>query len=222
MRISVKLLADFMTASPARQRTIIRDAKYPQLKNGKKRPQIVRYSEARAAIRDYHEANNDVSVLLAAIERLNRKKAAKAGENMSRIDDNIRALTLYMKYYSNTPFTILTTPKLIYRFEQVEVSAAPDLYVEEKGERKLIKIDLNQKKLREDAVDIIMKVMAEASAEIELGVKPKDVVYLDVTRQMQYTGKKLNKALKKNIDAALATVQDMWASIKQELAGAEA
>jgi hypothetical protein len=216
MRISVKLLADFMTASPARQRTIVRDAKYPQLKNGKKRPQIVRYSEARAAIRDYHEANNDVSVLLAAIQRLNTKRAAKAGENMSRIDDNVRALTTYMKYYANTPFTILTTPKLIYRFEQVDVSAAPDLYVEETGEKKLIKIDFNQKKPQEDAVDIIMKVMAEAAAKIELGVKPKDVVYLDVTRQIQYTGKKLNKALKKNIDAALATVQDMWANIKQE------
>jgi hypothetical protein len=62
----------------------------------------------------------------------------------------------------------------------------------------------------------MLKVMYEAASSAQLGVKPKDVVYLDVSRKEQHTGAKLNTSLKKQIDAALATIQDMWVNIKQE------
>jgi hypothetical protein len=216
MRISVRVLADFMHASPSRQRTIIKDSKFPKLKDGKPKPQIVRYSEARATIRDFHESGRDIAVLLKAIERLTAKKLANPQKDTARIDDNIRAITAYMKYYHGNDFTVLVTPKPMYRFQQVEVSATPDLYVEEKGVRKLIKLDFNQKVPKEETVDIVMKVMYEAASGDQLGIKPEDIIYLDVSRRVQYTGKKLNKRLKKDIDAALATIQDMWASIKQD------
>jgi hypothetical protein len=45
MRISVKILAEFMLSGSSRQRTLIRNAKFPKLKDGKAKPQIVRYSE---------------------------------------------------------------------------------------------------------------------------------------------------------------------------------
>jgi hypothetical protein len=215
MKISVKMLADFMLASSSRQRTIIRDAKYPKLKDGKPKPQIVRYSEARAAIRGYHESGNNINVLLTAVERLVKKKAEHPEKNASRIDDNIRAIKAYINYYSKNKFNILATPRPVYRFEQVEVSATPDLFIEEDGNKKLIKLDFNQTKPKEEGIDIILKVMFEAAVALELGVRPKDVVYLDVSRQGQKTGAKLNKSLKRDVDAALATIQDMWANIKQ-------
>jgi hypothetical protein len=216
MRISVRVLADFMLSSPSRQRTIIRDSKFPKLKDGKPRPQIVRYSEARATIRDFHESGQDITVLLKAIERLTSKKHENPEKDTARIDDNIRAITAYMKHFAGNDFKVLVTPKPMYRFQQVEVSATPDLYVEEGGLRKLIKMDFNQKVPKKEAVDIVMKVMSEAASAEQLGVQPKDVVYLDVSRRVQYTGTKLNKRLKKDIDAALATIQDMWGSIKQD------
>jgi hypothetical protein len=209
------MLADFMLASPSRQRTIIRDAKFPRLKDGKPKPQIVRYSEARAAIRDFHESSRDITVLLKAVARLSAKKTAHPEKAASRIDDNIRAISTYIKHFSNNDFTVLTTPKPVYRFGQIDVSATPDLYVEKHGIKKLIKLDFSQKVPKENAVDIVMKVMHEAAAASQLSVKPKDVIYLDVSRQIPYTGKKLNARLKKDIDAALETIQDMWANIKQ-------
>jgi len=60
-QLSVGSFAMFMKASPARQRTILRDSKFPSLKGEQKKPQIVRYSESRAAIRHYHESGNDGS-----------------------------------------------------------------------------------------------------------------------------------------------------------------
>jgi hypothetical protein len=213
-KISVKVLSDFMLAASARQRTLVKDSKFPKLKDGKPKPQIVRYSVARAAIRDYHESGNDVNVLISAVEKLSKTKTEK-GDKAGRIGDNIRAIKAYMEHFSKKEFKVLKTPKPMYAFDQMLVSTTPDLFVEEKGTRKLIKLDFNQVKPNEDGIDIILKVMYEAAAAELLGVKPKDVIYLDVSRQKQYDGAKLNKKLKKDIDAALATIQDMWPAIKE-------
>ena len=64
-------------------------------------------------------------------------------------------------------------------------------------------------------MSIILKVMHEAAMAQELGVKPSDVIYLDVSRQQQFTGKKLNKRLKQDIDAACETIEDIWPTVKQ-------
>jgi hypothetical protein len=216
MKISVKVLADFMLASDSRRRTIVRNSKFPKLKGGKPRPQIVRYSEARSAIRKYHESNNDIRVLITAIERLTRKRDQYPNKDTSRIDDNIRAIKAYAGHFSKNAFKVLPTPRPVYSFEQVDVSATPDLYVEENGIKKLIKLDFNQQEPKAHSVEIILKVMYEAGSLQALGVKPQNVLYLDVSRQIPHTGMKLNKALKRNIDAALATIQDMWPSIKPD------
>jgi hypothetical protein len=214
LKISVKVLADFMLAGDSRRRTLVRDSKFPKLKDGKPKPQIVRYSEARAAIRDYHEKGNDLKVLLTAVERLAKKKAEHPEKDSARIDDNIRAIKAYTTYFSKNKFVVLPTPKPTYSSNHVEVSAKPDLYVEEDGKKKLIRLDFNQRNPKPEAIQIVLKVMYEAASLANLGVKPQDVIYLDVSRDNQYTGAKLNKSLKKEIDAALATIQDMWGNIR--------
>jgi hypothetical protein len=216
MKISVKVLADFMLAGPSRQRTLVRNAKFPKLKDGRTKPQIVRYSEARASIRDFHESGNDLKVLLTAVERLTKKRIEYPEKDESRINDNIRAIKAYAEQFSKREFIVLPTPKPVYTFGGMEVSATPDLYVEEKSVKKLIKLDFNQEKSKDGTVEIILKVMHEASLVSSLGVKTKDVLYLDVSRRTNHSGEKLNKKLKKEIGAALATIQDMWNNIKQE------
>jgi hypothetical protein len=216
MKISVKILADFMMAGPSRQRTLIRNAKFPKLQDGKTKPQILRYSEARASIRDFHEAGNDLKVLLNAVERLTKKRVEFPERDAARLNDNIRAIKAYAAQFSKRQFTVLATPRPTYVLGQIEVSATPDLYVEEGGVRKLIKLDFNQERPKDGVVPIILKVMHEASSVQGLGVKPKDVLYVDVSRERTLTGEKLNKKLKKEIDAALTTIQDMWGNLKQE------
>ena len=90
-----------------------------------------------------------------------------------------------------------------------------DLYIDEEGKRRLIKLDFNSAQPDVEVVNIILKVMHEAAIMNELAVQPKDVIYLDVSRQTQYVGSKLNKKLKKDIDAACDTIADIWPKIKQ-------
>jgi hypothetical protein len=213
-QLSVTSFAKFMNASASRQRAILRDSKFPRLKDGKKKPQIVRYSEARAAIRHYHESGNDINVLLTAVGRLTKKLGDESARDKSRIQDNIRAIQTYMKHFYKNPFVILNMPHPKYEHTSVSVSVTPDLYVEESGERKLIKLDFNQQPPDKEFIDIVLKVTHEAASREELGVTAKNVVYLDVSRQTQYSGAKLNKRLKKEIDATCETIADMWPNIK--------
>lgn len=213
--ISVNGLAKFMTSSEAARRTILRDYKFPFNKDGSKKPQIVRYSEARAVIRDYHESANNAATIVTAIEKLIGKKQKNPDKDAARIDDNIRALQTYLEHFSNRKFTVLETPKPKYIHGEVSVSAYPDLYVDEEGKKKLIKLDFSEKVPDEDSVGIMLKVMHEAAYNANLPVHPADVIYLDITRHTQYTGKKLNKQLKKNIDAACETIADIWPKLKQ-------
>ena len=179
------------------------------------RSQIVRYSEARATIQKYHQSENDVTVLLDAVEALKKKAADHPEKDQSRIQDNIRAIRTYMKYFQRNDFTVLANPRPKYVHGDVYVSTTPDLYVEENGVRKLIKLDFSATAPKDEIVSIVLKVMHEAAMIDELGVTPSNVIYLDVSRQRQFTGKKLNKQLKRDIDAACETIEDIWPRVKQ-------
>ena len=215
IQISVNGLAKFMKASSATQRTLLRNYKFPFTADGKKRPQIVHYSEARSAIRKYHESGNEVSVLIQAIEDLLKKEIDHPEKDASRIHDNVRAVKTYMAHFSHSKFTILENPKPKYQHGEVVVSATPDLYVDENGRKKLIKLDFNAVKPDEEVIQIVLKVMHEASAGSGLAVHPRDVIYLDVSRQAQFSGSKLNMRLKRDIDAACETIADIWPRIQK-------
>jgi len=214
--ISVNGLAKFMTSSEATRRRLLRDYKFPFNKDGSKKPQIVRYSEARAAIRDYHESGNNAATIVTAIEKLIAKKQKNPDKDAARINDNIRALQTYLEHFSNRKFTVLETPKPKYVHGEVAVSAFPDLYVDEEGSKKLIKLDFSETKPDEELVEIMLKVMHEAAYASNLPVLAGNVIYLDITRKTQHNGKKLNKQLKKNIDAACETIADIWPKLKQQ------
>jgi hypothetical protein len=215
IKISVSGLAQFMNATSFSQRRLLRDYKFPFTKDGKKKPQIVRYSEARAAIQKYHSRDNDVTVLLEAVEALKKTAADNPDKDQSRYNDNIRAINAYMKYFQKNQFTVLNNPRPKYIHGDVQVSTTPDLYVQEDGVKKLVKLDFNAKAPKEDVVSIILKVMHEAAMAENLDVKPSDVIYLDVSRQQQFTGKKLSQKLKRDIDAACETIEDIWPKVKQ-------
>lgn len=215
IKISVGGLAKFMKSRPASARTLLKSYKFQTDKNGNKRPQIVRYSEARAAIKKYHETGNDVATLLAAVAALQKKEAANPEKNADRIHDNVRAIEAYMKHFSKNNFVVLENPKPKYTHGTVEVSATPELFVDDSGTRKLIKLDFNSTALDPESIKVILKVMHEASEMKALNVAPKDVIYLDVARNAQHTGEKLNKQLKRDIDAACETIEDIWPKVKQ-------
>ena len=140
IRISVTGLAEFMKAGSSRQRAMLRNYKFQYDQQGRKRPQIVRYSEARAAIKKYHASDNNVGLLIEAVRRLQKKEAAEPEKDANRIRDNIRAIEAYATHFAKSSFQIIDNPKPVYKRGPVEVSTTPDLYVNDAGTTKLIKL----------------------------------------------------------------------------------
>jgi len=217
MKISAKVLADFMLASSVRRKSILRDAKFKVLKDGSPKPQIVRYREAGTAFRHFHKSGNNLAVLQQVIERLEDKKSKLAPEkDSSRLDDNIRAIKDYAKHFSGRKFTILKTPKPAYFSGAAQVSAAPDMYVEEEGVKKLVKLDCKRKESGQYTIDIILKIIHEAASPHKLVDAPSNVICLTVSSGVEHNGEKLDRGLKRSIDEALATIEEMWPSIRRE------
>ncbi len=120
-----------------------------------------------------------------------------------------------MRHFSKNTFVVLENPKPKYVHGGVEVSASPDLFVDDKGVKKMIKLDFNSVPLDQDSINVVLKVMHEASLLQTLGVDPKNVIYLDVSRNQHHIGARLNKQLKKDIDAACETIEDIWPRVKR-------
>lgn len=210
IRISVKGLAKFMTSTPARQRKILRDYKFPKPEGV---AQAKYYAPARSAIHEYHAQQNDRAVLKKAVDDLNKRSAMTPNKLISgKLDNNVRAIECYMKYFSQNHFDVLPIPPLQLVRGNVLVTATPDLFVTEKGRYQLIKLELGAKVPRPEVIRIITQVIFEATDGL-IQVAPKDVLFLDVIRGTLSRGARIRTRLKADIDAACRNIEDMWPNI---------
>ena len=211
IRITVKGLAKFMTRGPAGQRKVLRDFKLPKPEGF---VQSIYYGEARRAIRDYHSKGNDPATLVSAIEDLRTEADRATGQGQTRLEHNIRAVESYLRHFANKRFTVLETPRLRYSHENVTVSATPDLFVEENGREKLIKLELGADAPDHTMVKIILQVMYQAAVSDGIAVRPQDVIYLDASRAVQHKGAKVRARLTGEIEAACENIEAMWPGIR--------
>ncbi len=209
-KISMKGLSQFMTSGAARQRSILRDHKFPK----GAMVQIVYYSEARNAIKGYHENGNDLGILVRAVDSLRKKIDVVKKHAIPRLENNIRAVEAYMRHFGRRKFAVQPTVKLKYTHASVTVSATPDLVVEENAQREIIKLDCNRRAATDEQIQIMLQVMYEGAVAEELGVKPKNVIYLDAIRDLEHVGSKVKKTVKKEIDASCDNIEALWPTIK--------
>jgi hypothetical protein len=211
IKLTVKGLAKFMTRGPAAQRKILRDFKFPQPEGF---VQTIYYAEARQAIRDYHAGENDPTTLIGAVDSLRAEADRSDGQTRNRLEHNIRALESYLEHFADKRFKILPTPRLGYSHRSVTVAATPDLFVEESGRRKLIKLELGADAPDRAMVKIILQVTYEAARRAGLGIRPQDVIYLDASRAVQHKGARARARLQRDIEAACENIEAMWDGIK--------
>jgi hypothetical protein len=210
-KLSMKGLAQFMTAGPSRQRSILRDHKFPKAAV----PMIGYYTAARNAIKRYHEETQNPAIIVEEVAGLRKKMIGASKQTVSRLENNIRALQGYLEYFGKRSFRVLETPRLKYLRGDVAVSVVPDLMVEENGVREMIKLDCNRAGASKEQIDVMLQLMYESASAAAIGVKPKGIAYIDAIRNKQHVGAKLKRTLKKDIDAACDNVSAMWPGISR-------
>lgn len=211
IRISVKGLAKFMTGGPAAQRKILRDFKFPDPEGG---VQASYYSEARRAIEEYHESQNDPATIASEVKSLSEKAYSASGRQQVRIEHNIRALQSYLENFGHESFKVLPTPSLSLSHRSVSVGATPDLFVRHKGNNRLIKLDLGARAPDQRLVAIVLQVIYEAARSSGLSLEPKDILYLDVPRAKVHRSAKVRTRLKGEIEAACQNIEALWPTIR--------
>lgn len=136
IKVSLKGLAKFMTASPASQRKIVRDFKYPDPEGV---AQAAYYRDARDRIAAYHQNNHPADWLSSRADALTTRAASSTGRSATRLRNNARALRQYEAGWGDNRLEVLADLKLELTYGGVRISVVPDLHVMERGIKKIIK-----------------------------------------------------------------------------------
>ncbi len=207
-KISLKGLADYMTASHTRQRTVLRQFKFPQ--EDEAQAKIVYYREARDRVAVLHRSGRDGAWLTLQAAQLETLAAMSTGQTKTRLRHNARGLRDYARNFASRSFEILDDLRLSLQFGDVVVSVVPDLHVREKGKEKLIKLEFSAAEPLPAAVQVISQAMFEAAEQANLGLPSASVLYLDVPRGVAHKGARLGSRMRRDIESVCLSISAIW------------
>jgi hypothetical protein len=161
----------------------------------------------------YHSNANDPRVLETALLELRAgaDKTANSRER-SKLQHNISAIESYRQLYRNRNFNILPTHRIAYRIGQIDVTAQPDLWVEENGTQVLLKIGVSKK--TPSYVDIVLTVMRKAAVSNHYSVRARNVVYLDVSTGRELICKAGLVRFNQTFMARAREIANVWPKMK--------
>ncbi len=209
-KLSMKSLAQFMTAGSSRQRTILKNNKFPRAAQ----IIIIHYQDAINAIRDFHQSGNKPATLVKSIDTLRKKAIGAKAQTTARIANNIRAIENYLRHFQTRQCDVLKVPKMKYVHGTVTVSVFPDLLIDENGQRALIKLDFTQQGATDEQIQIMLQLMYEAATTEGLGINSKNVIYINGKSSEPHRCSKIRRNIKREIDAACENIEAMWEGIK--------
>ena len=210
IKISVKGLAKFMTATPSGQRKILREFKFPD--DDEPRAMRVYYGEAVDAITAYHKHSKDRQWLLDQADLCSDLATSLGGRSATRLRNNARALRQYADHFHRRKFQVLPDLKLALSHSDVRISVIPDLHVREGAKKKIIKLDFS-KNPDDEQSRIISQCMFEAFRESQGKITPSAVLYLQVAIGAEVRGARVGSRLMGDFKAACENINALWDTI---------
>lgn len=210
-QLSVKGLADFIAATPSRQRTIVRQFKYP--KDDDARAKITYYREARDVVEAHHRGGHDRAWLETQAMHLDELGSYLSGRRRTRLKHNARAIRAYAANFAHRPFKLLPGLTIPLAYGDVRITVVPDLHVEERSRRKIVKLEFGVDPPSDNEIRVISQLLFEASIKAGLGLPSAGVLYLDVGRGSEHRGARAGSQMRRNIEDACKTISAIWEDI---------
>lgn len=210
-KLSLKGLADFMTASESIRRTILRQHKYPS--EDEARAKIMYYREAKNRIAAYHRSNHTADWLIAQAMGLDRLAAMSSLSARRRLQCNARALRAYARNFGNKQLEILDELRLSLHYGDVTITVSPDLHAIENRKEKIIKFGFANDETDKERVKIISQAMFETAQSASLNLPSSGIIYCDVHSGKEHRGARLGARMRSNIEAACANISSIWNNI---------
>jgi hypothetical protein len=211
IKIGVKGLAKFMTASAAGQRKVLRDYKFP---NEEGTAQAAYYREARDLVAEYHRRGHSPDWLRDKATVLQTTAVQLGGRVATRLRHNARSLVEYATHFTSQQYVILPERKFYVTFGDVRVSILPDLHVREKNRERFVKLEFSKDAPDDPTIKIVSQVMFEAAISAKITTTSSDILYVDVARGAAHKGARAGSRMRTEIEAACANITAMWDSIK--------
>lgn len=211
IKISVRGLAKYMTSSPAAQRKVLRDYKYPD----EDEPSAMRlyYKDATDRIYAYHGSAHDRSWLRTKVTDLTELARLTPGRPGTRLRHNARALAAYERHFASRKFEPQNQLRLRLEVSGVTITVTPDLHAIERNKTKIIKFDFSSSEPDEGVVKIVSQVMFEAAKGRVPSIRSSSIAYIDVTRGKEFKGARAGARTLREIEAACANIGSIWPSI---------
>jgi hypothetical protein len=211
IKMSVKGLAKFMTASPAAQRRILKEFKFPD--DDEPKAMRLYYGEATDAIKGFHRRGNDTQWLMNQADLLSELATSLGGQSGVRLRNNARGLRQYAQNFQGRTFSILSDLRLALVHGNVKITVAPDLHVNEGNKEKIIKLDFSQGTIEETQIKIISQCMFEAFRAAHGAITPSSVLYLRVPNGIEHRGARIGARLRADVRAACDNIAALWDTI---------
>lgn len=211
IKIGVKGLAKFMTASAAGQRKVLRDYKFPSEEGT---AQAAYYREARDLVAEYHRRGHPAEWIREKATVLQTTASALGGRVGTRLRHNARGLLDYATYFPSKAYVILPERKFYVTFGDVRVSILPDLHVREKERERFLKLEFSKDAPDDATVKIVSQIMFEAAVAAKIAATSSDILYVDVARGATHKGARVGSRMRTEIEAACANITAVWDSIK--------
>jgi len=211
IKISVRGLAKYMTSSPAAQRKVLRDYKYPD----EDEPSAMRlyYKDATDRISAYHGSSHGREWLRAKVSDLTDLARLTPGRAGTRLRHNARALAAYERHFADRHFEIQRQLRLRLAVGDVVITVTPDLHAVERDKPELIKLDFAVEAPKEETVKIVSQVMLEAARGRVPDIRSSSIRYLDVTRGREFKAARAGARTLRDIEAACTNIESIWPSI---------
>lgn len=210
IKLGVKGLAKFMTATFAQQRKVLRDYKYPDEEGT---AQAAYYRDAQNLVAEYHRLQRPTQWLRDKATILQTAAAGIGGRIGTRLRHNSRGINDYATHFAGKKYDVLPEHTFFLTFGDVRIGVRPDLHVRDNNRERFLKLEFAKDEPDERTIKIISQLMFEAALAAQLAVTSRDVLYIDVARGKAHRGARVGSRMKGELEAACANISALWNGI---------
>lgn len=214
--LTMKGLANYMTASSYKQRTILRNFKYP--KESESRAQAKYYREARRFIRAFLAGKYSVSWLDDKSRSLLASASNAPRAVSQRLKDNARAIQQYASSFADShgrKIEVLKDVDIPLVMGQVTIKIRPDLHYEENGVRKLARFEFGSAEPKRIALRVLCQAMLEGATANQIALASSACSVFDIPRGKIHRLARVGSQTLRDIRAACDTIADIWPNISR-------
>lgn len=186
VKLSMRGFAEVSSAAPNRKQSTLKRFRSPN--SGESVGRSNYYVKALSLIKRHHKGESVATDLAKLLDAAN---ADPIPRSRTKLLSNYRAATDYLAHFGNRKLKIRTGKQLYYIFENLVISAQPDIVAEsDDGELLLIKINLSRKDFAGGVSGTVLHVLYESAKAKGLPVQSWGVECLQTTSGSRTVGPK--------------------------------